>query len=70
MKTSLDLQLVERIRAEYLEMPGLRLTAPQAQRLFGVSAVACEVVIGTLMASGFLSRSNKGVFSLADATSG
>jgi hypothetical protein len=29
-------ELLVRIRAEYLEMPGLRLTAPQAQRLFGL----------------------------------
>jgi hypothetical protein len=27
-------ELLARIRAEYLEMPGLRLTAPQAQCLF------------------------------------
>jgi hypothetical protein len=31
-------ELLRRIRAEYLEMPGLRLTAPQAQRLFGLDS--------------------------------
>jgi Fic family protein len=46
-------------------MPGLRLTASQAERLFGLSAATCEAVIRTLMASGFLMRSHTGVFSLA-----
>jgi len=31
-------ELLCRIRAEYLEMPGLRLTAPQAQCLFGLGS--------------------------------
>jgi hypothetical protein len=29
--------LVLRVRGEFVEMPGLRLTAPQAARLFGVA---------------------------------
>ena len=31
-------ELLRRIRAEYLEMPGLRLTASQAQCLFGLDS--------------------------------
>ena len=30
---------------EYLEMPGLRLTAPQAQSLFGLDAETCDAVL-------------------------
>lgn len=56
--------LVQRVRGEYLEMPGLQLTARQAQRLFGLSAATCNVVLGTLLASGFLSRGGTGLFTL------
>jgi hypothetical protein len=36
MHTSADQQVLERIRAEYLEMSGLTLKAGQVQRLCGV----------------------------------
>ena len=39
-----DIRLT-RIRAEYLEMPGLRLTLEQAQRLSGVERAACQRVL-------------------------
>jgi hypothetical protein len=57
--------LVSRVRAEYLEMPGLRLTEDQAQRLFGLSALVCQPVLGSLLESGFLWRSPTGIFTLA-----
>ena len=57
--------LVRRIRGEYLEMPGLRLTTAQAERFFGLNAVTCELVMRTLLASGFLSRTDDGAFALA-----
>jgi hypothetical protein len=42
---TLPYQLVfERIRAEYLEMPGMRLTPAQVQRLSGVSAESCSMI--------------------------
>jgi hypothetical protein len=47
-------QMLERIRAEYLEMPGMRLTAEQVQRLCGVDASVCQVVMDTLVATKFL----------------
>jgi hypothetical protein len=47
-------QLLDRIRAEFHEMPCLRLTAPQARRLFGLRADVCERVFGTLIAEGTL----------------
>ena len=46
--------LVERIRGEFMEMPGLRLTTAQAQRLWGLDAKACRVVIEMLIGSAFL----------------
>jgi Fic family protein len=55
-------ELLRRIRAEYLEMPGLRLTAPQAQRLFGLEAQTCDAVLATLLEAKFLTRTHTGLF--------
>jgi hypothetical protein len=46
--------LVLRVRAEFLEMPGLTVTFPQAMRLWGVSSDVCQDVIDTLVSSAFL----------------
>lgn len=54
--------LLIRIRAEYLEMPGLRLTVEQAQRLFGVERVACKTVLDALAAERFLHVRSDGAF--------
>jgi hypothetical protein len=47
-------QLLGRIRAEFREMPCLRLTRRQAQRLFGMRADICDRVFATLVGEGFL----------------
>ena len=57
--------LLRRVRAEYLEMPGLRLTARQAQCLFGLDPESCDVVLGTLLDTKFLTRTSTGLFALA-----
>ena len=46
--------LVERIRGEFREMPGLQLTLDQAQRLFGLDPASCRHVIDTLVEASFL----------------
>jgi hypothetical protein len=46
--------LVERARGEFLEMPGLRLTIPQAARLWNLDADSCSRVIDTLVGASFL----------------
>jgi hypothetical protein len=46
--------LLTRIRGEYLEMPGLRLTLQQAQRLWGVERTACEMMLAALVEAKFL----------------
>ena len=43
-----------RIRAEYDEMPGMRLTLAQAARLFNLERVRCEEVLRTLVSAGAL----------------
>jgi Fic family protein len=59
---------IRRVRAEFLEMPGLKLTIPQAQRLWGVDRSTCEALIDELTASRFLSRTRDGAFVLRAAS--
>jgi hypothetical protein len=54
--------LVERIRGEYNEMPGLRLTLAQACRLWQVDAATCELVLQALLTQRFLARTPDGAF--------
>ena len=51
---------LHRIRSEFLEMPGLKLTVPQALRLWGVDQHTCEAVIEKLTQSNFLRRTRDG----------
>lgn len=53
---------LRRARADFEEMPGLRLTPDQARRLWVIDGSTCATVLATLVASGFLSRSKTGVF--------
>ena len=51
--------LQARIRSEYQEMPGLRLTVSQAARLFGVELASCERVLNALVVDGELSTDGR-----------
>jgi len=55
-------ETLRRIRGEYLEMPGLRLTTAQAQRLWSLDRRTCEELLGTLVATRFLSKTRDGAF--------
>ena len=46
--------LLRRVCAEYTEMPGLRVTPAQAQRLWGLDAVTCGQVLDCLVDARFL----------------
>src|SRR3954467_14852469 len=46
--------LLQRVRAEFNEMPGLRLTPAQAARLLGLDPRSCERVINVLVNSAIL----------------
>ncbi len=48
--------LLDRARGEYLEMPGLRLTRDQAQRLWGLDRAMCAELLDDLVRAGFLER--------------
>ena len=52
------------IRSEFVEMPGLSLTRAQIQRLWALDAAITELVIAALTRSGFL-RVEQGRYSRA-----
>jgi hypothetical protein len=47
-------RVVDRVRAEFVEMPGLELTLPQAVRLWNLGADDCRHVLDALAEAGFL----------------
>ena len=55
-------QAFDRIRAEYLEMPGMRLTAAQVQRLSGVHVSICALVLEDLVRAQFLHKGLDGSY--------
>ena len=54
--------LITRVRNEFLEMPGLRLSETQAMRLWGLNREECERVIDALVTASFLHRTDRGEF--------
>lgn len=50
---------LQRICGEYLEMPGLRLTLKQAQRLWGLDEETCARSLEFLVESRFLARTGR-----------
>ena len=56
------------IQAEYLEMPGLRLTKPQIQRLWRLEPHVCEALIDELVAADFLRKTHQEAYVLAGGT--
>jgi hypothetical protein len=67
MKTMMDLEAVlRRVRAEFVEMPGLRLTPAQATRLWELDGPACHAVIEALVESSFLRWTASGAVTRAD----
>ena len=58
-------RLLEMVKAEYLEMPGLRLTGRQAQRLWALDGATCDALLDMLESTHFLRRSPRGDYMLA-----
>ena len=54
--------IAARIRHEFNEMPGLRLTAAQLRRLCAVDTTACERALSELEREGFLRCDQRGMF--------
>ena len=53
---------VFRLYSEYIEMPGLRLTCAEAQRLCGLDETTCRLALDALMGAGFLRRTDAGQY--------
>ena len=54
--------VLDRVRGEYREVPGLRLTPSQARRLFEVEPSECAAMLDALVTENFLSRTADGLF--------
>lgn len=54
--------VLRRIQGEFSEMPGLRLTPAQAQRLWGLDRATCEELLRVLVNDKFLSQTRDGSF--------
>jgi hypothetical protein len=59
--------LRQRVAAEFTEMPGLQLTAPQAWRLFALRSDVCLRVLAELADQGVLCRTADGQFARREA---
>ena len=63
--SSADTLALRRAQAEFLEMPGLRLTEAQAARLWSFDSALCSAVLSALVESRFLIRTRNASFSRA-----
>jgi len=65
--TTIDDLILRRVYGEFLEMPGLRLTCQQAQRLWGLDEQTCRELLDFLVDAKFLYGPTRGAYSrLAD----
>lgn len=55
-------EILRRIEGEYRDMPGMCVTAPQAQRLWALDATTCAFVLRTLVERRILRRTPRGTF--------
>lgn len=62
LRDELDAVTVRRVYGEFLEMPGLRLTCRQAQRLCGLDEHTCRQLLDFLVETRFLWQAD-GVYS-------
>ena len=57
-------QILERLRAEYREMPGMRLKLEQVQRLCGIEQPLCKLALEALVEAKFLRLGSEGAYVL------
>jgi hypothetical protein len=57
-----DQLVLERLRAEYLEMPGMKLRIEQVQRLCGIEQTMCKLILDALVMAGFLCMKSDGTY--------
>lgn len=54
--------LLRRIEMEYRDMPGMCVTARQAERLWGLDSTTCLFVLSTLVERRILRRTARGTY--------
>jgi hypothetical protein len=54
--------ILQRVYGEFLEMPGMRLTPSQAQRLWGLDERTCLLLLEYFVDAKFLCRSAHGLY--------
>jgi hypothetical protein len=54
--------LLQRVREQYRDVPGLELTKLEATRLFGVAPSVCAATLRALVMENFLSCRGDGLF--------
>lgn len=54
--------VLRRVKGEFLEMPGMRLTAAQARRLWNLDTAQAEALLIALVEAHILSRTRDGAF--------
>jgi hypothetical protein len=57
-----SIAIVARVRGEYVEMPGLRVTLEQACRLRQVDVSTCEMLLEYLVRTGVLCKTDSGFY--------
>ena len=66
MSTSRDEQILERLRAQYRETPGMRLKLEQVQRLCGIEQPLCKPMLEALVEAKLLRLGSDGTYGLFD----
>jgi hypothetical protein len=59
--------LIGRVRGEFLEMPGLQLTSDQARRLWGLDTPTCQRLLRALVEARFLACTPDGRYRRAES---
>ena len=54
--------LILQIQEDFIDTPGLRLTAPEAHERFGVDKARCEAVLAVLVDANVLARTREGTY--------
>jgi hypothetical protein len=64
MSTGSHDQILNRLRGEFREMPGMKLTLEQVQRLCGIEPPLCKLALETLVEAKFLRLGSDGAYML------
>ena len=70
MSTRRHQEVLERLRAEYREMPGMRLRLEQVQRLCGIEQPLCKLALEALVEAKFLRLESDGAYVLFGSVRG